>query len=152
MPQPLRPVLQLPIEQWEDLARECGGWEYIDAEATGTNEFGEKVGMDRLKEALEATEWEGGDGGIEDEGLDEMLGLNEGEILNTEDLEVESDGPGIREAILGQSNGKEGDGQEKPSGNLEGQEGQTEELEVIMLKMQAIKGMSLFSLQNPCSH
>lgn len=33
------------------------GFEYIDYSATGTNEFGEKVGFERLKEALETNEW-----------------------------------------------------------------------------------------------
>lgn len=41
---------------WEDLCLEHG-FEYIDYAGRGTNEFREKTGFKRLKEALEANEW-----------------------------------------------------------------------------------------------
>lgn len=82
MPQSTTPALEIEEEDWEDLGRECGGWECIDGgiplssrdgdgnEGPGkgrregrTNQYGEKIGMDRLVEALEANEWEGGGGG-----------------------------------------------------------------------------------------
>lgn len=33
--QPLNPCLELSTEEWEDLCRECGGWEWIDGEIGG---------------------------------------------------------------------------------------------------------------------
>lgn len=43
-------------EQWEDVCLEYG-FEYVDYRAKGSNEFGEKTGFERMKEALEANEW-----------------------------------------------------------------------------------------------
>ncbi|KAF2162142.1 hypothetical protein M409DRAFT_27525 [Zasmidium cellare ATCC 36951] len=54
-------------EEQEDKCMEYG-FEYIRYGATGKNEFGEKVGFERLKEALEANEW--GAAGDEDDELD----------------------------------------------------------------------------------
>ena len=43
-------------DEWEDVCMQYG-FEYIDYAAQGKNSFGEKVGFERLKEALEANEW-----------------------------------------------------------------------------------------------
>lgn len=43
-------------EDWEGACLEHG-FEYVDYTAKGTNEFGEKTGFERLREALEANEW-----------------------------------------------------------------------------------------------
>ncbi|KAF2859955.1 hypothetical protein K470DRAFT_217916 [Piedraia hortae CBS 480.64] len=43
-------------EKWEDICLEHG-FEYIAHDSTGKNEFGEKIGAERLREALETTEW-----------------------------------------------------------------------------------------------
>ena len=77
--------------EWEDLCLEEGGWEYIDLqeEKEGLiNEFGEKRGVDRLWEALEANVWETGrdmgeielgeEGGIEEEGEGDVAGMQAG--------------------------------------------------------------------------
>lgn len=48
-------------EEWDDFVL-SKGFEYIDAGAHGKNEYGEPVGIERLREALETTDWEG-DGG-----------------------------------------------------------------------------------------
>lgn len=42
MHQPLSPRLELSDEDWDDLGRECGGWEWVDGEKEGggKNEFG----------------------------------------------------------------------------------------------------------------
>ncbi|KAM0722700.1 hypothetical protein Q7P37_002141 [Cladosporium fusiforme] len=58
-------------EDWDDAAMQCG-FEFVEYGAQGMNEYGEKQGVDRLKEALEANEWaDDGDGldalGLEDE-------------------------------------------------------------------------------------
>lgn len=41
---------------WEDVCAE-EGFEYIDLEATGKNVFGERTGLERAKEAIEACDW-----------------------------------------------------------------------------------------------
>ena len=120
-------------DQWEDLGLDCGGWQWIDSEAKGKNEFAENLGLERLKEALETNEWDGGgDLGADELDLEE-LGLREHE--NTEDdVELERDDVvGLREAILGDHASEEED--------TEG-DAQVQELESMMLKMQAIKGLS----------
>lgn len=133
MPQPLRPLLDMSSDEWEDLGLDCGGWQWIDSEAKGKNEFGEKLGLERLQEALEANEWDGGDFTADEVDLENELGLRRDD--NTvDDIAVERDDVvGIREAILGQDTLADEDD--------EG-DAQVEELESMMLKMQAIKGLS----------
>ncbi|KAI4173961.1 MAG: hypothetical protein LQ343_002729 [Gyalolechia ehrenbergii] len=132
MPQPLRPLLNMKNEEWEDLSLDCGGWEWIDSEAKGKNEFGENVGFERLKETLEANEWDGGDVDAENNinVFETELGLRDGSFAS-EGIEVETDAPGMHEAILDH---QEDGGIENHGGNI-----QVEELESMMLKMQAIK-------------
>ncbi|KAL8842130.1 MAG: hypothetical protein Q9176_002822 [Flavoplaca citrina] len=138
MPQPLRPLHEMSNDQWEDLGLDCGGWQWIDSEAKGKNEFGENLGLERLKEALEANEWDGGGGlGADELDLEEELGLREHEDTE-DDIELERDGvAGLREAIL--------EGHASEEEYTEG-DAQVEELESMMLKMQAIRGLSRF----PC--
>lgn len=69
-------------DEQEDVCMQYG-FEYIDYAATGSNEFGEKVGMERIKEALEANEW---DAGGDDE--DDLA-------LELENLDLEGDGGGF---------------------------------------------------------
>ncbi|KAL8759920.1 MAG: hypothetical protein Q9184_003480 [Pyrenodesmia sp. 2 TL-2023] len=139
MPQPLRPLLAMSDEEWEYLCRECGGWEWIDSEAAGKNEFGEKVGLERLQETLEVNEW-GGDGGndldAEDDDIKDFeaqLGLrHESEGAAPAGMELGNDFEGMHEAILGL--GEEDEDDVGSEGDI-----QVEELENMMLKMQAIK-------------
>lgn len=132
-------------DEWEDLCRDCGGWEWIDSEATGKNEFGENVGLGRLKEALEANEWDGSGGGGGDVDADEFeaeLGLRgDDEGVTPAAIESGSDFAGMHEAILGHG------GEVDAEGDI-----QVEELESMMLKMQAIKGMSATSCSSICAH
>ncbi len=119
-------------DQWEDLCLDCGRWQWIDSEAVGRNEFQETLGLKRLKEALEANEWDGGDLDAGEIDLEVDLGLRERDN-SSDDIELErEDDLGSREAILEQhalvEEGTEGDAQ-------------VEELESMMLKMQAIKGL-----------
>ncbi|KAL8944700.1 MAG: hypothetical protein Q9216_000268 [Gyalolechia sp. 2 TL-2023] len=140
MSQPLRPLLSMTDHEWEDLCLDCGNWEWIDSEAKGKNEFGEHVGSERLKEALEANEWDGGDIDVGNniDVLETELGLRDGSSLSerlseglSEGIEVETDVPEMHEAILKHY---EASGNEDPGGDV-----QVEELERMMLKMQAIK-------------
>ena len=38
-------ILELPDDEAEDACREAGGWEYINGEATGRNEYGGEQGL-----------------------------------------------------------------------------------------------------------
>ena len=139
MEQTVKPSLMMESEEWEDVCRECGGWEWIDGELGGAekegktgvkeeerNAFGEKVGLERLREALEANEWEGGDA---DEGdLSDDLGLGE-DGFGAEVGQLESEMMGLKMAVSGE--GEDGD---------MGDEG-VEEMERMMVKIQAIKDM-----------
>lgn len=121
------------LEEWEDAAREWG-FEYVDAEAVvegGRNEFGERVGMGRVREALEANEWEGGDEGVEgsegEEGEEDWS-----KTFAAEEAEMGMELLGLKTAV---------NGGEEASGDAGEDEGaQVEELERMMSKLSGIKG------------
>lgn len=126
------PTLELENTEWEDVCLEEGGWEYVDlrVEKSGeVNEFGEKKGADRLKEALEANVWDGGGGGGGGSSTDlEELG---------EDLEVEGEGheglkdeDGMRVKLMG--------AEERDSEDAGGEE-DVRALESMMAKLQAVR-------------
>lgn len=130
MKQSVVPRLNKSNEAWEDSCREYG-FEFVDGEGQGRNEFGEAVGVERVREALEANDWESLDyvddlnleGGQEDggEAFRETFAAEQAEI-NLEWLGVKSVIGGTEE--MGEENEKE----------------QVEELERMMKKLQAIKG------------
>ncbi|KAL8970618.1 MAG: hypothetical protein Q9183_001432 [Haloplaca sp. 2 TL-2023] len=135
MPQPLRPLLELTTDEWEDVCHDSGGWEWIDSEATGKNDFGENVGLARLKEALEANEWDAGGvviDGTEAADLEAELGLGNETSPTEPGIDLESDTTEMHEAIL--SHGPRNEGGDARS------DSQVEELESMMFKLQAIKG------------
>ncbi|OCK77998.1 hypothetical protein K432DRAFT_332874 [Lepidopterella palustris CBS 459.81] len=121
MPQSTTPYLEKSFEEWEELCMEFG-FEFVDAEAKGRNEFGEPVGIERIKEALEANDWAvSEDVGFEDD---------EDDFRNTfaaEEAEINMELFGMKSAIHGGEDG--------------GEAVQVEELEQIMQRMQAIKVM-----------
>ncbi|KAG8530339.1 uncharacterized protein KY384_004841 [Bacidia gigantensis] len=120
----------LGAEEWEDLCGELGGWEWVDG---GKNDFGEKIGMERVKEALESCEWEGGHGGVEGE-EDFVDEVEERLALEGEAGELK----GLRESLLEHGAGeKGGEGVEEVSGGDE----DVQALESMLLKMQAIRDM-----------
>ncbi len=92
----------------------------------------EKVGIARLREALEAHEWDAGGGDADVDDLEEELGFEDG--FGAEAAEVEREMVGLKMAVR-----REGgeDGEEEEEGGDEG----VEELENMMLKMQAIKDL-----------
>ncbi|KAK4980981.1 hypothetical protein LTR28_010244, partial [Elasticomyces elasticus] len=112
------------------------GFEVIDSEATGRNEFGERVGMERLKEVLETTDWEGT--GLDDEddvgdlggpsGLEEAMG-----DFDDEEAEMSEELWGMKGALL------RDDGDEEDE-DAEGGALQVEQLSAMMGRLQAIKG------------
>ena len=121
MPQSTVPYVQKSSDEWEELCMEYG-FEYVDFEATGKNEFGEAVGIQRVREALEAGEWESS-ADLDfsgDEGFDGTFAAEEAE-MNMELF-------GMKDALHG----------EDREGELN--DNVVQELEVMMKKMVAIKG------------
>lgn len=101
------------------------GWEVVDGGAKGKNEFGEVVGVERVREALEANEWAGGGGGVEE--LEEELGIAFGDEEVEGGFEIgEEEVEGMRRPIFGKDDGEEEEG--------------VEGMEALMLKMQAMRG------------
>ena len=105
------------------------------------------TGLARLKEALETNDWEGDDAdglGFEELDLGEDDGDGEGGF-EAEAKEVEREMLEMRRAIYESGEGGEDDGGEGAEEEEEeeevGEDNQVEELESMMLKMQAIRGM-----------
>ena len=132
MPQSTTPFLDMLSEEWEEICTDTG-FEFVDFEKTGKNEFGEKVGVQRVREALEACEWESAeelDFGGDEDGDEEGFGG-----FAAEEAEMNMELFGMKGALHGFGD-EEG---EKQSAEDEAKE--VEELEVMMRKMIAIKGM-----------
>ncbi|KAL1596651.1 hypothetical protein SLS60_009299 [Paraconiothyrium brasiliense] len=120
MPQSITPYLDKSAEDWDDLCMEHG-FEFVDSEAKGKNQFGEEKGIKRVEDALKAQEWEG----IE---ADDDFDFDEdafGEGLDAEEREMGMELFGLKNAVHGID---------------ENEEAQVEELEGLMRKMVAIKG------------
>ncbi|KAF2825846.1 hypothetical protein CC86DRAFT_382835 [Ophiobolus disseminans] len=132
MPQSTTPYLDMPSEEWEGLCTDSG-FEYVDFEKTGKNEFGEPTGVHRIREALEAGEWESAEGldfGSDDDGDEEGFGG-----FAAEEAEMNMELFGMKDALHGFGD-KEGGEQ-----TAEEEAKEVEELEVMMRKMIAIKEM-----------
>jgi len=128
MPQSTTPHLEKSGEEWEELAADYG-FEYVDFEATGKNEFGEPMGVQRIREALEAGEWESNDVpdfGDEEEEEAEFYGS-----FAAEEVEMKTELRDMKGALHGS-----GERDEEPGEN------EVEALEAMMKKMVAIKEMS----------
>ncbi|KAK3358930.1 hypothetical protein B0T25DRAFT_628484 [Lasiosphaeria hispida] len=143
------------LDEWEDVCAEWGmEFVYHGGGGEGRNEFGERMGIARALEALQANDW-AGDGGEERGGEGEM-GEEDGEF-NPENLGFGYDGEdfeGLRKAIwssggldgeelldfkgpeAGKSGGKEGEEDEE----LDDEE--IQKLERMMLKLQAVRDIS----------
>jgi len=142
MPQSTTPCLEKGVEEWEDECRERG-FEYVDSEAKGKNEFGEIQGIARVNEALEANEWAGDD--FED--LDDFNAFDEDELgdfqgsFAAEEVEMEMEFMGVKTAIHNMDEAKlYSDKEGKLKEEDEAQ--QIEELEYMMQKLQTIKDTS----------
>jgi hypothetical protein len=130
MPQSTTPYLDMPSEDWEDVCTD-NGFEYVDFEKTGKNEFGEKVGVHRVRESLEACEWESAEGidfGDDEDGEEGFGGFA------AEEAEMNMELFGMKGALHGFND----EGLGEPSAEAEAKE--VEELEVMMRKMIAVKG------------
>lgn len=114
-------------EEWDDRCMEYG-FEFIDAEAQGKNQFGEKTGMDRLREALEANDWTqtAGDEGIDDDAFGDF---------QEEEHEMSAELWGLKASLLGAED--ESDGHDEDGDGL-----QVDNLEQLMNQALAIRGNS----------
>ncbi|QDS77449.1 hypothetical protein FKW77_006857 [Venturia effusa] len=136
MPQGITPHFQLDDEEWEEFCRELG-FEYVDATTKGRNDFGEPTGVDRVKEALETTEWDGADDDFGDilseDDLDGTGDNDESEwgAFSVEEAEMNMELLGMKTAVNGGNVGEEED-----------EALQVEELERMMGKLQAIRDTS----------
>ncbi|KAI9816823.1 MAG: hypothetical protein M1827_001468 [Pycnora praestabilis] len=148
MPTSVTPVLERNFEEWEDLCREFG-FEFVEGGARGRNEFGEPVGVARIKEALEANDWAADNN---DDYGNVLLGLDSSDDegsnggFGAEAAEVEREVFGMRSAIHSNGEGDEGQESDKDRGDTDFDEGdeelQVEQLEAMMLRVQAVKDMS----------
>jgi hypothetical protein len=157
------------LDEWEDLCAECG-LEFVhvsraslvgkapDGGGDKRNEFGERMGIARVMEALQANDWSGG--GLaesgdrdEEEENDEMAGMKGGEDPRRDekegdgeaefDFDPESldfgfdreDFAGLRKAIW--SGGERGDEEDEEVGDED-----VQKLERMMLKLQAVRDTS----------
>jgi hypothetical protein len=94
------------------------------------------MGVERLREALEANDWESNElgEGISLEDLEEGEEEGEGSMgFGFEAAEMEMEMFGMKQAIYGGSNGEEID-------NEGGQDEEVEQLQPMMLRMQAVRG------------
>jgi hypothetical protein len=124
MPQSITPYLEKEAEEWEEMCMEYA-FEFVDYEKKGKNEFGEEMGVKRVEQALQANEWEGGDGGL-DFDADEFGEFGEDDGLDAEEREMGAELFGMKSAVHGMD---------------ESEETQVEELEGLMRRMVAIKGI-----------
>jgi len=130
MPQTTNPYLDLPGEEWDELCADAG-FEYIDFEKTDRNEFGEEQGVQRVREALEAGEWESSEGldfGGDEEGFGDFA---------AEEAEMNMELFGMKGALRGDEGVGEPSAEEKAK--------EVEELEVMMRRMIAIKGKAYYN-------
>ncbi|KAL2075777.1 hypothetical protein VTL71DRAFT_720 [Oculimacula yallundae] len=131
MPQSTTPYLEKSFEEWEELCQEFG-FEFVDFEGKGRNQYSEPMGMERLKEALEANDWEGNDELGEAIDLDALEHDSDdaGSIgfgLDASDkAEMEKEMRGMKQDIYGGSN---------PGGEEELGDEDVEDLQVLMQKM-----------------
>ncbi|KAH7419119.1 hypothetical protein BKA64DRAFT_6592 [Cadophora sp. MPI-SDFR-AT-0126] len=137
MQQSTTPYLEKSFDEWEELCQEYG-FEFVDFESKGRNEYSEPMGMERLKEALEANDWEGNDelgeaidlDGLEDDSDDaESIGFG---LDAADKAEMEKEMRGMKQAIYGGGN----DGEDEEPNDQD-----VEDLQALMLKMQAVRDL-----------
>lgn len=135
-----RPRSEGFLEAMEELCIEYG-FEFIDCGAHGTNEYGEKVGFNRLKEALEANHWDAA-GDEEDElDLDELDFDVEDAVSGfaRDEAEMTAELFGMKAALSGTDDSNvDGEGLIPPTH----QAGQVDDLDHLMSKLLAIKEQS----------
>ncbi|KAK3328294.1 alpha and gamma adaptin binding protein p34 [Cercophora scortea] len=157
------------LDEWEDCCAEWG-LEFVHAASASSgvdggakNEFGEKTGMARVLEALQANDWSGGAGGDDDDSDDAMVDGEEEEEEEGGDVELDpaamgfgfdqQDFEGLKRAIW--NSAQEGDDEAAAGGEGKGtaaageedddtplNEEEIQKLERMMLKLQAVRDRS----------
>ncbi|KAF8430320.1 hypothetical protein EV426DRAFT_13762 [Tirmania nivea] len=147
-------------EEEEDLLSDLcqqSGFEYVDYEKKGRNDYGERQGLERVREALEANDWDnsGNDGDL-DFYDDEDEGAADGDergVLGSVAGEFEQEMFGLRQAIeRGVSSGggldglfgdldEDGDPEDGEEGNEEDERKQVEDMERVMMRMAMLRDL-----------
>ncbi|KAI9763281.1 MAG: hypothetical protein M1840_000763 [Geoglossum simile] len=137
-----KPGLVVGEEEWEEMCRGFG-FEFVDAEGKGRNEFGEPLGLERIKEALEVNNWATNDDNLDSPLLGETEDQDDGGRetgFSAEAAELEQEIVGLKMAIYG--NGLAEEDEDASGGGGKDQEFQVEQLEAVMLRLQAVRDMS----------
>ncbi|KAK1081142.1 hypothetical protein LTR33_004930 [Friedmanniomyces endolithicus] len=125
---------------WDDVCMQYG-FEFIEYAARGTNEFGEKVGFERLKEALEATEWAAVDDEDEELEIDD-LGFDAGDDIGGfggEEAEMTAELFGMKAALF---DDEDFAAEAEDSSSPGEQAGDVDNLDRMMGKLLAVKEQS----------
>ncbi|RPB29771.1 hypothetical protein L211DRAFT_854935 [Terfezia boudieri ATCC MYA-4762] len=151
-------------EEEEDVLSDLcqqSGFEYVDYEKKGRNEYGERQGVERVREALEANDWDNsgndGDLGFDDDEVEDAAdadaGVDERGVLGSVAGEFEQEMFGLRQAIErgGSSGGgldglfdgleKDDDDDDGEERNEEGERKQVEDMERMMMKMATLRDL-----------
>ncbi|KAK4505578.1 hypothetical protein PRZ48_003541 [Zasmidium cellare] len=133
-------------EEQEDKCMEYG-FEYICYGAEGKNEFGEKVGFERLKEALEANEWTAAGDEDDELDLDDLdFDIDDEDIggFGREEAEMTAELFGMKAALNRDDDDDEFDpaAEDFVGSTLPEQAGQVEDLNRMMGKLMAVKEQS----------
>lgn len=105
------------------------GFEYVHLDSTGKNEYGEKLGLERAKEALEANSWSA----QSEEDNEEEIG-----DFGNEEAQMNAELMGMKASLLDPEN--EGDDEEAGGAAF-----QIEGMEQMMSQLLAIRGMCEFA-------
>ena len=126
-------------EEADDMALQYG-FEYIDYAARGTNDFGEKQGFERLKEALEANEW-ADTGTADDDALDDLGFEGEDDFgdFSHEEAEMTAELFGMKASLIGDD---EFEPEAEDFAPVNDQKTQVDDLHRMMGKLLAIKEQS----------
>ena len=124
----------------EDLEDTCiqYGFELINYAAKGTNEFGEKTGFERLKEALVANEWTAAATGENDHAIDDIDLDEDIDGFARDEAEMTAELFGMKAALMGEDFEPEADDFESPKKLA----GEVENLDRMMSKLLAVKEQS----------
>ncbi|CCU81715.1 hypothetical protein BGHDH14_bgh06707 [Blumeria hordei DH14] len=139
MPQSNTPQLSKSFDDWEDVCQEFG-FEFVDFEMKGLNQYMESTGVKRIKEALESNDWEGRDqleSALQFEDLDENE-ENEDLGFRVEADQMKNEMLGLKEAIYTVD--------ENVITNTN-HDDEVEKLQAMLLKMQSVRGADLPLIQ-----
>nr|OQO30243.1 hypothetical protein B0A51_01791 [Rachicladosporium sp. CCFEE 5018] len=123
------------------------GFELVDYGAKGINEFGEKQGFERLKEALETNDWSG-TGGDEDEELDfgeepDDDSIGSLDILGKNEAEFTAELFGLKTSLLASDSVSSTDGDAPDVDHVvQDQAAEVDDLDFMMGKLLAVREQS----------